>query len=230
MGGRRAMYEEDDDDDMNGGGGGFSFGGMPGGMPRHTQTSSHPKSSTPSQPTEISRPLKVSLPELYTGTLKRLKVGRRLANGTTEDKVLEIQIHPGWKSGTKIRFPKAGNETRGDAQDLVFVVEEKPHPTFTREGNDLMCKLQIPLVDALTDDGTSKRTRTLEALDGRKLQIPVPKSIVKPGQESTLPGEGMPIRKDGSVKKKGDLIIKWEVVFPDRLTPAQKEGIRKVLG
>lgn len=231
MGGRQGMFHDDDDDDddeMNGGGG-FSFGGMPGGIPRHTKASSHSKPSN-SQPTEISRPLKVSLPELYTGTLKRLKIGRRLANGTTEDKVLEIQIHPGWKSGTKIRFPKAGNETGGDAQDLVFVVEEKPHPTFTREGNDLICKLQIPLVDALADDGTSKRTRTLEALDGRKLQIPVPRGIVKPGQESTLPGEGMPIRKDGSVKKKGDLIVKWDVVFPDRLTSTQKEGIRKLLG
>jgi DnaJ family protein B protein 4 len=39
----------------------------------------------------------------------------------------------------------------------------------------------------------------------------------------------MPIRKDGSVKKKGNLILKWDVVFPDRLTPSQKEGIRKVL-
>jgi DnaJ family protein B protein 4 len=230
MGGRQGMSHDDDDDDdddeMNGGGG-FSFGGMPGGIPRQTKSSSRSKHS--SKPTEISRPLKISLPELYTGTVKRLKIGRRLANGTTEDKVLEIQIHPGWKSGTKIRFPKAGNETGGDAQDLVFVVEEKPHPTFTREGNDLICKLQIPLVDALTDDGTSKRTRMLEALDGRKLQIPVPKGIVKPGQESTLPGDGMPIRKDGSVKKKGDLIVKWDVVFPDRLTSTQKEGIRKAL-
>jgi len=225
-GGGRGRFEDDDDDDDSMGG--FSFGGMPGGM--HTRQTRHtaPKPAASASPSEISRPLKVSLEELYTGATKRLKVGRRLQNGTTEDKVLEIQIHPGWKSGTKIRFPKAGNEQPGgDAQDLVFVVEEKEHPTFTREGNDLVCRVKIPLVDALTEGGGK---RTVEALDGRKLQVPVPKGIVKPGQESTMPGEGMPIRKDGSVKKKGDLIVKWEVVFPDRLTPAQKEGIRKVLG
>ena len=70
----------------------------------------------------------------------------------------------------------------------------------------------------------------IEVLDGRKIQVPLPAGVVKPGQETRVPGEGMPIRKDGSMSKKGDLIVKWDVVFPDRLTPAQQEGIRKVLG
>lgn len=239
MGGRRRMYTDDDDDDDDMSGATFSFGGMPGGMPgnasRANGRQSHPGARRPTStpgpsapPSEIVRPLKVSLEELYSGTVKHLKVGRRLLSGATEDKVLEIQVHPGWKSGTKVRFPKAGNEqSNGDSQDLVFVVEEKPHPLFTREGNDLVCRLKIPLVDALAGSGTR---RTVDALDGRKLQVPVPSGVVKPGQESKVVGEGMPIRKDGSVKKKGDLIIKWDVVFPDRLTTSQKEGIRKVLG
>jgi len=234
----RSMFDVDDDDM----GGSFSFstgGGMPGGMPRRPtngrqQSQSHFQSSSsqPSQPSEITHPLKVSLQELYQGSVKHLKIGRRLRNGTTEDKVLEIQIHPGWKSGTKIRFPRAGNEhENGEAQDLVFVVEEKPHDVFKREGNDLVCQVPIPLVEALAGaPGGGRLKKTVEMLDGRKLQIPVPLGVVKPGQETTVSGEGMPIRKDGSVKKKGDLIAKWSVVFPDRLTPAQQEGIRKVLG
>ena len=239
MGGRRNMFGGDDDDDEPGVS--FSFGGMPGGMPnrvngqqsqsqsgRKRPTSTPGTSAPQATPSEITRPLKVTLEELHSGAVKRLKVGRRLVNGTTEDKVLEIQIHPGWKIGTKIRFPKGGNEQpNGDSQDLVFVVEEKPHPTFTREDNDLVCKLKIPLVDALVGGGGK---RTVNALDGRKLQVPIPSGVVKPGQESRMSGEGMPIRKDGSVKKKGDLIIKWDVVFPDRLTESQKEGVRKVLG
>jgi DnaJ family protein B protein 4 len=227
------MFDEDDDEAA---GPSFSFGGMPGGMPNRAngrQSRSQRPTSTPSSlasqgPSEITRPLKVTLEELYSGTVKHLKVGRRLLSGSTEDKVLEIHIQPGWKSGTKVRFPKAGNEqSNGDSQDLVFVVEEKPHATFTREGNDLVCKLKIPLVDALTGTGGK---RIVDALDGRKLQVPVPSGVVKPGQQSTVSGEGMPIRKDGSIKKKGDLIIRWDVVFPDRLTPTQKEGVRKVLG
>ena len=189
-------------------------------------------SSKQEQPLEITRPLKVSLEDLYSGAVKHLKVGRRLLDGTTEDKVIDIQIHPGWKSGTKIRFPHSGNEQPdGKIQDLVFVVEEKPHETFKREGNDLTCNIELSLVESLTGPppGVSKFTKTVNMLDGRKLQVPVPLGIVKPGQETTIPEEGMPIRKEGNVKNKGDLLIKWEVVFPDRLTPAQKEAIRKVL-
>ncbi|KAJ6623982.1 hypothetical protein B0H10DRAFT_2008064 [Mycena sp. CBHHK59/15] len=231
-GGRRSASSRTFDQDVNMDDS-FSFsgmpggvGGMPGGMPRRRPPSPHKNGS--SAPSEISRPLKVSLNELHSGTTKRLKVGRRRLDGTTEDKVIEIQVQPGWKSGTKVRFPHAGNDQPdGEAQDLVFVVEEKPHDVFERQGNDLICKVPIPLLDALTGSGGKK---VVEALDGRKLQITVPPGIVKPGQEMTVSGEGMPIRKDGSVKKKGDLIVHWNVVFPDRLTPSQKEGLKKVLG
>ncbi len=221
MGGtRRKTRGFDEDDDMNGSTFNFS-NGMPN-MPR-AQT----RSSTSSAPSEITRPLRVSLKELYSGTVKHLKVGRRLLNGSTEEKVYDIQIHPGWKSGTKVRFARAGNEQpNGEPQDLVFVVEEKPDETFSREGNDLVCRVPISLLDALTGVGGKK---VVELLDGRNLQVSVPFGIVKPGQETTIPSEGMPIRKDGSVKSKGDLIVKWDVRFPDRLTPAQQEGLKEVL-
>jgi DnaJ family protein B protein 4 len=235
LGGGGMMF--DDDDGVPGMSG---PGGMSGGMSGHTFASHSRRSPSSSQmrpqarspsPSEVSRPLKVNLEELYTGAVKRLKVGRRLLNGSMEEKVLEIQIHAGWKSGTKIRFPKAGHEVPGgDAQDLVFVVEEKPHPRYHRDGNDLVYAMQIPLVDALTGGGPGDGKRVAEQLDGRKLQVKVPAGVVKPGQKTTIVGEGMPIRKDGSVSRKGDLIIQWAVVFPDRLSQAQQEGIRRVLG
>jgi DnaJ family protein B protein 4 len=214
------------------------FPGMPGGMPRgrpgtrsdsFSRASPSPKAE---KPAEITRPLKVSLEDLYNGTVKHLKVGRKRMDGSTEDRVLDIQIHPGWKSGTKIRFPKAGNELppMGDAQDLVFVVEEKPHEVFKRDDNNLIANIKIPLVDALTGSPSGTKEKVLELLDGRKLRIPFPFGVVKPGQQTTINGEGMPIRKDGAMRTKGDLIVTWEVVFPDSLTHSQKEGVRKVLG
>ncbi|KAJ7593370.1 hypothetical protein C8J56DRAFT_930912 [Mycena floridula] len=227
MGGtKRSAHAFDDDDDDPMDGASFSFGGMPGSMPRQKFRSAQPSSSRP--PAEISRPLKVSLEDLYTGSVKHLKVGRRLVDGTTEDKILDIQIHPGWKVGTKIRFSGAGNEqANGQSQDLVFVVEEKPHPLFTRDGNDLVCRISIPLVEALT--GVTGGKKVVELLDGRKLQVPVPSGIVKPNQETTVPREGMPIRKDGSMQSKGNLVVKWDVTFPTILTASQKEGLRKIL-
>jgi DnaJ-class molecular chaperone len=136
---------------FSGGGGSSMFGsmngepffsGMPGGMPRsmlgrmprggsstsRSDTFAEGPSGSTEKPPEIIKPLKVSLDDLYNGSVKHLKGGRKLMDGSSEDKVLDIQIYPGWKSGTKIRFPKAGNEVppAGDAQDLVFVVEEEP--------------------------------------------------------------------------------------------------------
>ena len=208
-------------DDAAGPGGYFFGGGMPN-RPQYRAT------STPtSQPSEISRPLKLSLEDLYSGSTKHLKVSRKLLNGSTEDKVLEIQVLPGWKGGTKIRFPRAGNEqSTGDPQDLAFIVEEKPHPVFTRDGDNLVCDMKIPLVDALAGSDTKK---VVELLDGRKLQVPFPVGVVKPGQETRVFGEGMPIRKQASLKDKGDLVVRWDVQFPDRLTLSQKEGIRRIL-
>lgn len=109
----------------------------------------------------------------------------------------------------------------------MFVVEEKPHPRFTRDGNDLRAKPDISLVDALTGSGTPK---ILDMLDGRKIRVPPPiPGIVKPGAETKIPGEGMPIRKAAAGKNRGDLIVIWNVIFPDRLTAAQKEGLKKIL-
>jgi DnaJ family protein B protein 4 len=77
----------------------------------------------------------------------------------------------------------------------------------------------------------SREKRVVQALDGRRIPIPIPvDAVIKPGQEVRIPGEGMPIRKDGVVRRKGDLTVQFDVVFPDRLTPAQREGVRKVLG
>ncbi|KZP00347.1 DnaJ-domain-containing protein [Calocera viscosa TUFC12733] len=219
---------------MPGGMGGMpgGMGGMPGGARRSrpARPASNPGfgEMPPHQPPpEYVRPIKLSLEELYNGTTKKLKLSRKLLSGDTEEKLIAINVLPGWKSGTKVRYPRAGNEREdGEAQDVVFVVEQKPHDTFTRDGDNLITTVKVPLVDALCGVSGS---RTVRQLDGRTVSIPTPGGVVKPGMESRVSGEGMPVRKQGRTGK-GDLIVKWEVVFPDRLTPAQKEGVRKVLG
>lgn len=41
---------------------------------------------------EIIKPLKLSLDELYKGTTKKLKLTRKLLDGRTEEKVVEIDV------------------------------------------------------------------------------------------------------------------------------------------
>ncbi|RKP37007.1 DnaJ domain-containing protein [Dimargaris cristalligena] len=171
------------------------------------------------------RPLRVTLEELYTGTTKKLKVNRRLIDSSTgsyypSEKILVIDIKKGWKPGTKLKFAGAGDETpTGHAQDIEFILEEKPHPVFKRDGDNLTVRLDLPLVEALTGF-----TRNIQTLDGRTLTITDDSRVVRPGQTRRISGEGMPVKN--SPDRKGDLIVEFRVNFPTSLTPEQKSAIK----
>lgn len=221
---------------MGGGMGGMGggMGGMPGTRTRTTHHSSQqqqsggppPPSSSAEKPPALVRALGVTLEELSKGVTKRLKVIRKVRDGSgrTADKILTIDVKPGWKAGTKIRFPNEGDELpNGATQDIEFILEEKPHDTFTRRGDDLIVDLELTLLEALS--GFSKPVKTLE---GRTLHVSASSSrIVQPGQEERFPGEGMPISKKPG--QKGDLLVRYVVKFPTELTPAQKESLKKIL-
>lgn len=138
------------------------------------------------------------------------------------EEILTIDLKPGWKKGTKITFPEKGNEAPHlIPADIVFIIDEKPHDVFTRDGNDLITSQKISLVEALTG-----YTVHLMTLDGRSLTIPI-NSVIHPGYEELVPKEGMPIPKDPT--KKGNLRIRFNIKFPSRLTSEQKTGIKKLL-
>ncbi|XP_062116407.1 uncharacterized protein LOC133830451 [Humulus lupulus] len=141
----------------------------------------------------------------------------------TVEEILTIEIKPGWKKGTKITFPDKGNQEPGVIPaDLIFVVDEKPHAVYKRDGNDLVLNQEITLLEALTG-----KSLDLTTLDGRNLMIPLTE-IIKPGAEMVVQNEGMPISKEPG--KKGNLRIKFDVKYPSRLTVEQKADLRRVLG
>jgi DnaJ family protein B protein 4 len=140
----------------------------------------------------------------------------------TIEEILKIDIKPGWKKGTKITFPEKGNQEPGTIPaDLIFVVDEKPHPVFKRDGNDLVVNQKMSLLEALTG-----KTIELTTLDGRYLTVPV-SDIVKPGHEVLILDEGMPVSKEPN--KRGNLRIKFDITFPSRLTAEQKSDLKKAL-
>lgn len=146
-------------------------------------------------------------------------VNRRQAQ---ETEVLTIVVKPGWKKGTKVKFPDKGNEQVNQLPaDLVFVIDEKPHDLFKRDGNDLITSTKVTLAEAI--GGT---TVSVNTLDGRNLPVGVT-DIVSPGYELVVPGEGMPIAKEKG--NRGDLKIKFDVQFPTRLTTDQKSALKRVL-
>ncbi|EDQ91307.1 uncharacterized protein MONBRDRAFT_18063 [Monosiga brevicollis MX1] len=203
-----------------GGFGGFGGAGMPGGFGR---------GRAPSRPREqphaiVERPLPVSLEELAAGFSKKLKVTKRIQDSTTGaiktvSNVLEVNGRPGWKAGTKVTFPSAGDELNDQpAQDICFVIQEKPHQTFRRDGDDLLVTVRIPLVDALCGS-----TVQIPLLNGTRMPLQLP--TINPGTVKVLPNQGMP-KKDGS---RGALKVHFDVVFPKNLDDVQKQGLRNFL-
>ncbi|CAN8260011.1 unnamed protein product [Cochlearia groenlandica] len=173
----------------------------------------------------IERQLPCSLEDLYKGVTKKMKISRDVFDSsgktTTVEEILTIDIKPGWKKGTKITFMEKGNEQRGIVpSDLMFIVDEKPHAVFKRDGNDLVTTQKVPLVEALT--GFTVQVTTL---DGRTVTVPI-NNVISPTYEEVVKGEGMPISKDPS--KKGNLRIKFSIRFPSRLTAEQKSGVKRL--
>ncbi|XP_067164097.1 dnaJ homolog subfamily B member 13 isoform X1 [Apteryx mantelli] len=122
----------------------------------------------------IERDLYLSLEDLFYGCTKKIKISRRVMNedGQTtaiRDKILTIDVRPGWKQGTRITFEKEGDQGPNVIPaDITFVVQEKLHPRFKRAGDNLIYVAAIPLGKALV--GCTVEVKTL---DGRLLNIPV---------------------------------------------------------
>ncbi|XP_023557801.1 dnaJ homolog subfamily B member 13 isoform X3 [Octodon degus] len=175
----------------------------------------------------IERDLYLSLEDLFFGCTKKIKISRRVLNddgysSTIRDKILTIDVRPGWRQGTRISFEKEGDQGPNIIPaDIVFIVREKLHPRFRRENDNLFFVSTIPLGKALTCCTVEVKT-----LDDRLLNIPI-NDIVHPKYFKKVPGEGMPVPEDPT--KKGDLFIFFDIQFPTRLTPQKKQMLRLAL-
>lgn len=212
---RSSSFGESPFEDMGG-----LFGGMMGGMGGMGGMAD--MASGKSKPAVFE--LGCTLEELYNGARKKMKVKRSSQTlQRSAETVLEVDVKRGWKAGTKVTFPGEGDEigSSGRAQDVVFVIREKRHATFTREGCNLLHCARVPLVDALTGFKIDVPT-----LDNRILRVNV-RDIVGPAYAKVVKGEGMPSSKcPGS---KGDLIITFDVFYPTSIGEEAKEQLRKAL-
>ncbi|KAM9728844.1 dnaJ homolog subfamily B member 13 isoform 2-T2 [Menidia menidia] len=175
----------------------------------------------------IERDLNLCLDDLFHGCTKKIKISRRVMNddghtSSIKDKILSINVKPGWKEGTRIVFSKEGDQGPNSIPaDIVFIVRQKTHPQFVRRGNDLVFKAKISLEMALTGFSVD-----IQTLDGRLLSIPI-NDIVHPAYKKVLSGEGMPLSQDPS--QRGNLIVIFDVQFPDKLSAESKLLIREAL-
>lgn len=96
-----------------------------------------------------------------------------------ERKVLHVHVDRGVRSGTKIEFRGEGDQIPGvEPGDVVFEIEQKPHPRFQRKDDDLFYHAEIDLLTALAGGQVH-----IEHLDDRWLSIDIiPGEVIAHGE------------------------------------------------
>jgi len=145
---------------------------------------------------------------------------------TKDKKILQVYIDKGMKHGQKIVFAGEADEAPGlEPGDIIFVVTEKKHEMFKRNGNDLYLEFNLLLVEALCGF-----TLTITHLDDRSLVIKSASGeVVTPGEIRLIQNEGMPLYK--KPYEKGNMYVQFNVEFPKPgyLKPQQLKDLEKLL-
>ncbi|KAI9505704.1 Hsp40-like protein, subfamily A, member 1, isoform CRA_b, partial [Coemansia spiralis] len=129
-----------------------------------------------------------------------------------EKDTIEINISPGMADGQTIVLKGKGDQHPGMQKplDLVFVLEQKPHSTFTRAGDHLVAIAEIDLAEALC--GFSRVLVT--HLNGHPLEVSHKSGVLRPGDVLCINNEGMP--REQRPRDTGDLFIKLSIRFPEK--------------
>lgn len=114
------------------------------------------------------------------------------------------------RDGQKVTFRGEGDqEPNIEPGDVILVLQQKDHDTFTREGSDLYVSKTVGLTEALCGF-----EMVLKHLDQRDLVLRYPAgNIIEPGCIRGVVGEGMPTYKRPF--DKGNLYVKFEIEFPE---------------
>ena len=134
-------------------------------------------------------------------------------------RTVSVDIPAGVETGLRLQMPGSGEvgQAGGPNGDLYLEIKVRHHDVFSRNGDDLLCTLEVPMTDAIL--GT---TTTVHALDGDvDLEL-------KPGTQS---GEVITIRDRGVTKLRGsgrgDLRVGIQVITPTRLDHRERQLIKE---
>ncbi len=185
----------------------FFGGGLGGrtGQPRARQ-------SAAMKGRDIEQEISITLEEAYHGTRRDFnRNGRRLS----------VNIPPGARTGTRVRVSGKGESghSGGSPGDLYLVVNVQEHPTFKRDGDDLLVEMPVDLYTAVL--GGEVEVPTLSG----KVRLRVPPGT-QSGQKFRLAGRGMP--RLGNSREHGDLYVRILVQVPRSLTPEEQKLFEKL--
>jgi curved DNA-binding protein len=205
--------------------GGFSGGGFrtSGGTGSPFEGFFHqaggPRTSARPQPvkgSDLTFELAVSLNDVLSGAEKTISLRKE---GRVES--VSVKVPKGIKAGQKLRLVGKGSPSPmgGPAGNLYLVIKEQPHPSFTRDGSNLITENRIPFSQACLGSEIS-----ITSLEGKELKVKVPAGIQQQSK-LRLKGHGLPAGPKGG---RGDIYVKIAIDIPKELTDEQKELIKEL--
>lgn len=134
-------------------------------------------------------------------------------------RTVEVDVPAGVETGMRIKMPASGEagEAGGPNGDLYLEIKVRHDDTFSRNGDDLLATLELPMAQAIL--GT---TVTVDALDG-ELTVDVPAGSSS-GDIVTIKSRGIThLRGD----KRGDVRIALNVMMPTKLSGKERALIEQ---
>jgi DnaJ-class molecular chaperone len=155
----------------------------------------------PAKGQDVRAKVEIDLEDAIQGGRKRIA----FADGRT----IEVNIPKGAIDGQMLRLKGQGAPGRAGPGDAIIELAFKPHPTFRREGDNLIMDLPVTVPDAVLGAKVEAQTP-----DG-PVTLTVPKGA-NGGQTLRLKSRGLPTGRAGV---RGDLMAKIQIVLPEPPDP-----------
>ena len=138
------------------------------------------------------------------------------------EEVVEITIPAGVAAGMVVNVPGKGNagKNNGVNGDIQVFIDEEPHDTFVRDGNDLIYNLLLDFPTAALGGDIE-----IPTIEGTKLKVKLDNGT-QPGKTLRLRGKGLPVVQ-GYGSGKGDLVVNISVYIPKTLSREEKQTIEQ---
>lgn len=203
---------------MGGGGGGPEFADLGSFINMMFHGGGMPGMQNMGRPVPIIRNVRITLEQAYSGTSVPLEIERWIMRDPNtremEKETVYVQLPAGIDENEVVVLREKGNVINENNKGDVKVVVQIDNTTqFRRQGLDLIYPKTISLKEALCGFLFS-----ISHLNGKQLSFnnTVNNTIIKPNSKKIIPNMGM-VRNGNS----GNLIIDFDIQFPDTLSPEQ---------
>jgi DnaJ-class molecular chaperone len=176
----------------------------------------------------IDKTYEISFQESWSGVVKSIVVERySIINNMKmmEKEQLYIRIPAGIKNGDKIVLKGKGNKFNGRMLgDVKVHISVKNNTKFVRDSLDLILKKTITFKESLVGFKFE-----LKHISGKKYSINnFDGKVIKDGYMKVVPKLGFWMEQNGT-KTQGNLLIVFDVKYPDTLSKELRDKLAKVL-